>query len=126
MNVSLTSKLEELIREKVDSGFYGSASEVVREALRLLDQRDRLQERKLDALRRDIDEGIEELDAGLGEPFDIESIRSEGRRTLERQRAKKGQWRAPYYRERPSATLLISGRISPQTTYPRRTHGSAR
>ncbi len=90
MNVSLTSKLEELIREKVDSGFYGSASEVVREALRLLDQRDRLQERKLDALRRDIDEGIEELDAGLGEPFDIESIRSEGRRTLERQRAKKG------------------------------------
>ena len=90
MNVSLTSKLEELIREKVDSGLYGSASEVVREALRLLDDRDKLRERKLDALRRDIDEGIEELDAGLGRPLDINSIKSEGRRTLERQRAKKG------------------------------------
>ncbi len=36
MNVSLTPKLEELIREKVSSGLYNNASEVVREALRLL------------------------------------------------------------------------------------------
>ncbi len=36
MNVSLTSKLEEFIREKVSSGLYNNASEVVREALRLL------------------------------------------------------------------------------------------
>ncbi len=42
MNVSLTAELEELIRRKVESGMYGSASEVVREALRLLEERDRL------------------------------------------------------------------------------------
>ena len=36
MNVSLTPDLERFVREKVDSGLYNSASEVVREALRLL------------------------------------------------------------------------------------------
>ena len=36
MNVSLTPSLERFVREKVDSGLYNSASEVVREALRLL------------------------------------------------------------------------------------------
>ena len=45
MNVSLTPRLEELIREKVQSRMYNNASEVVREALRLLDERDR--ERRL-------------------------------------------------------------------------------
>jgi antitoxin ParD1/3/4 len=40
MNVSLTRELEDLVNEKVRSGFYQTASEVVREALRLLKQRD--------------------------------------------------------------------------------------
>jgi antitoxin ParD1/3/4 len=40
MNVSLTSELEQLVNEKVRSGLYQTASEVVREALRLLKQRD--------------------------------------------------------------------------------------
>ena len=42
MNVSLTPKLEEFIREKVSSGLYNNASEVVREALRLLVNRDNI------------------------------------------------------------------------------------
>lgn len=41
MNVSLTPDLERFVREKVESGLYNSASEVVREALRLLLDRDR-------------------------------------------------------------------------------------
>lgn len=41
MNVSLTPQLEELIRRKVESGMYGNASEVVREALRQMEARDR-------------------------------------------------------------------------------------
>lgn len=41
MNVSLTSELERYVREKVGSGLYNSASEVVREALRLLVAQDR-------------------------------------------------------------------------------------
>ena len=40
MNVSLTPELEALVTEKVRSGLYQTASEVVREALRLLKQRD--------------------------------------------------------------------------------------
>ena len=40
MNVSLTPELEALVNEKVRGGLYGTASEVVREALRLLKQRD--------------------------------------------------------------------------------------
>ena len=47
MNVSLTPELEELVNEKVRSGLYQTASEVVREALRLLRQRD-LETRRAD------------------------------------------------------------------------------
>ncbi len=43
MNVSLTPQLEALVRQKVETGLYNNASEVVREALRLLDERDQRQ-----------------------------------------------------------------------------------
>ena len=51
MNVNLTPQLEELVRSKVASGLYTSASEVVREALRLLEEQDRTREAKLEQLR---------------------------------------------------------------------------
>ncbi len=44
MNVSLTPQLEAIIRQKVESGHFNSASEVVRQALRLLDAEDRREE----------------------------------------------------------------------------------
>jgi antitoxin ParD1/3/4 len=43
MNVLLTLKLEQLVQEKAASGLYQTASEVVRDALRLLKERDRRQ-----------------------------------------------------------------------------------
>ena len=52
MNVSLTPELEALVNEKVRSGFYQTASEVVREALRLLKQRDD------EARRADLQAGV--------------------------------------------------------------------
>jgi antitoxin ParD1/3/4 len=58
MNVNLTPQLEELVRSKVASGLYISASEVVREALRLMDEQDRLRAAKLDQLRDDIRQGL--------------------------------------------------------------------
>ena len=58
MNVSLTKDLADLVRQKVDSGLYTSASEVVREALRLLADQDRLSEIREEELRRQIAEGI--------------------------------------------------------------------
>ena len=48
MNVSLTPQLEELVKRKVESGLYGSASEVMREALRLLDEHDRLRQMRVE------------------------------------------------------------------------------
>jgi antitoxin ParD1/3/4 len=64
MNVSLTPELERLIHKKVESGLYLSASEVVREALRLLDEPDRLQALKHEELRREIQVGIDQADRG--------------------------------------------------------------
>ncbi len=64
MNVSLTPELEKLVNDKVKSGQYTSASEVVREGLRLIQEQDELRRIKLQALRRDIAQGIEQLDRG--------------------------------------------------------------
>ena len=40
MNLSLTPELQQLIQNKIDSGMYANASEVVRDALRRMDERD--------------------------------------------------------------------------------------
>lgn len=64
MNISLTPELEQLIEDKVKTGLYHSASEVVREALRLLRERDLLQELTLLELRRDIEIGMNQLEKG--------------------------------------------------------------
>jgi antitoxin ParD1/3/4 len=64
MNVSLTPQLDELVNRKVASGRYSSASEVMREALRLLEERDQLREVRLEELRRGIQIGIDQADRG--------------------------------------------------------------
>ena len=64
MNVSLTPELENIVDQKVKSGQYNSASEVVREGLRLLQQRDDMREAKLNDLRAEIQKGIDDLEAG--------------------------------------------------------------
>jgi antitoxin ParD1/3/4 len=66
MNVSLTPELEQLVSEKVDSGRYSSASEVIREALRLLEEHDLLKQQRLAQVREKIDRGLQQLDAGQG------------------------------------------------------------
>jgi antitoxin ParD1/3/4 len=76
MNVNLTPQLEDMVRQKVSSGLYTSASEVVREALRLMDEKDRLRAVKLDQLRQDIREG---LDSGPATTWNPEDIKREGR-----------------------------------------------
>jgi antitoxin ParD1/3/4 len=66
MNVSLTPELEDLVRDKVKSGRYGSATEVVGEALRLMIQRDRFQELHKEQIREKIAAGVASLRAGQG------------------------------------------------------------
>jgi len=62
--VSLPSRLEVLIRRKVESGEYVSANEVVHEALLLLEARDQSRAERLAALRADIQQGLDEADRG--------------------------------------------------------------
>lgn len=71
MPVSLTPELEKLIHGKVESGLYPSASEVVREALDLLEERDRIRGARLEALRKEIQVGIDQADRGEAEPLDV-------------------------------------------------------
>lgn len=72
MNVSLTPHLESLVSQYVSSGRYSSASEVVREALRLLE----IREAQLAQLRALIDEGL----ASPAAPWEgIEAIKQQAR-----------------------------------------------
>ena len=85
MNVSLTPRFQRMIDRRVASGRYGSASEVVREALRLLEEREALQQARLQQLRRDVGVGMRALERGDAIPFDsaaLESVKAEGRERL--------------------------------------------
>jgi antitoxin ParD1/3/4 len=64
MNVSLTPELERRIAEKVESGLYTTASEVVREALRLLFEADEKRARLIAKLNEDIQIGLDQIDRG--------------------------------------------------------------
>ncbi|MEH1934906.1 MAG: type II toxin-antitoxin system ParD family antitoxin [Nostoc sp.] len=64
MNISLTPELEQLVKDKVNTGRYHSVSEVMGEALRLLDERDRVREQRLAELKAKIQEGIEASERG--------------------------------------------------------------
>jgi antitoxin ParD1/3/4 len=64
------------VRSKVASGLYTSASEAVREALRLMEEQDRLREAKLAQLRNDMRQG---LASGSSEPWDAAALKSEAR-----------------------------------------------
>jgi antitoxin ParD1/3/4 len=79
MNISLTKQLEDLVKSKVESGLYGSASEVMREALRLLEERDRMRSLRLEDLRAEIKRG---LDSGEPTPLDMGAVRDRGRKRL--------------------------------------------
>ncbi|MCC5667884.1 type II toxin-antitoxin system ParD family antitoxin [Nostoc sp. CHAB 5784] len=71
MNVSLTPELEKWVQSKVESGMYTSASEVIREGLRLLKDQDALKAIRLADLRREIQQGI---DSGESTPLNMDEI----------------------------------------------------
>lgn len=93
MNVSLTPELEQLVNDKVKTGMYQTASEVIREGLRLLRERDQ----RLEALRRDIRAGFEAAERGEYTDFDesnigelAERVKARGRRRLANEERKTG------------------------------------
>ena len=79
LNVSLTPHLEAFIHETVTSGRYQSASEVVRTALRLLEEREQERAVRIERLRREIQKG---LDSGPATPLDMEEIKRLARARL--------------------------------------------
>lgn len=79
MNVSLTRDLEELVREKVRTGLYNSSSEVIREALRLLLERDQLRELRLFELREKIKVGLDQADNDNVVSLDMKAIKKKAR-----------------------------------------------
>lgn len=76
MNVNLTPRLEEMVRAKVSSGMYTSASEVVREALRLMEEQDRLRQVKLEELRAEVRKGLDSRPSG---PWDAAALKQKAR-----------------------------------------------
>jgi antitoxin ParD1/3/4 len=89
MNVSLTAELEDMVNEKVRSGLYASASEVVREGLRLLVDNEELRRTQLVHLQRDVNLGIEQMERGESSVYEspealANDIKQEGRRRMNR------------------------------------------
>jgi antitoxin ParD1/3/4 len=68
MNVTLAPELEQIIRQKMASGLYASANDVIREALRLLEEQDGWLFLRLEELRKEINLGLTHLKNGEGTP----------------------------------------------------------
>jgi len=71
LNINLTPQLESMVRKKVASGLYNSASEVIRDALRLMEEQDDLRRIKLKRLKQDIEDG---LNSGAATPWNVEEF----------------------------------------------------
>ena len=82
LNVSLPVELENRVREHVASGMYGSASEVIREALRLFEAYQATQTIQLQALRADIQLGLADVKAKRVGALDVVTIKRQGRQRL--------------------------------------------
>lgn len=92
MEVSLDPKLEQFAEAQVSSGAYPTFSDVVNDALALLQERqahdfvDDLSGQELAAVRSEIQEGINSLDRGERSEWNAEDIKAEGRRLLAEKR----------------------------------------
>ena len=65
-NISLTDHFDRYVERQVSSGRYSNASEIVRDALRLLEEQAQEREAKLKALRQAAKQGFDEIDQGKG------------------------------------------------------------
>lgn len=82
LNVSLPPELEHRVRQHVESGLYSSASEVIREALRLFEAYQGVQVANLAALKADIAQGVADIDAGNAREVSMSDIKERGRAIL--------------------------------------------
>jgi antitoxin ParD1/3/4 len=91
MNVSLGRQWEQFVTKKVESGRYQTASEVLRDGLRLLEEREQALKRvsfsSKEELEEMLEEGIKELDAGKGIPGKV-ALKKLRERAAARRRAR--------------------------------------
>lgn len=78
MSVTLPTEFEQFVHQEVTSGRYRSEQDVVADALRLLQERDRRRKE----LRAEVQEGLNQLDRGEGTPLDVDQILIRGRQRL--------------------------------------------
>lgn len=83
LNVSLPPELEHRVREHVASGLYGSASEVIREALRLFEAYQTVRVENLASLKADIAKGLADERAGRVAVMNMAAIKTRGRAALQ-------------------------------------------
>jgi antitoxin ParD1/3/4 len=76
-NINLTAHFDDFVQRQVSSGRYSNASEIIRDALRLLEGQEQERQAKLKALRQAAKQGFDEIDQGSG-------IVLKGRKALER------------------------------------------
>jgi antitoxin ParD1/3/4 len=86
MNVHLTPELEQFVQRKVKTGRYNSASEVLREALRLMEERDHLLKFRKEELSKQIAAGLDALRRGEGVDGEEFFAQLESREAILRQR----------------------------------------
>jgi antitoxin ParD1/3/4 len=82
LTITLTSEMADAVKSAVGAGQYASSSELVREALRDWQHKRALQERELEALRSDLQQGLDDLSAGRVQDFDPERIVKQGEKRL--------------------------------------------
>lgn len=80
VTVTLPPALNKLVKQELSTGLYQDAEAVLLEALR------RLHEHKIAALRREIQLGLADIEAGRCAPLDMEDIKRKGRQILNRRR----------------------------------------
>ena len=86
MHISLTDVLDNYVKNQVATGLYNNASEVIRDALRLKIEQDTLNRAKLEALRRDIQVGWDQLERGESVEYDLQKLLN----ILDRERTEAG------------------------------------
>lgn len=84
VNVSITPELDEFLQARVKSGRYQTTSEVVREALRLLERHEREQDHARNQIKAKLTRGAEE--AERGDLLDGEQVFAELREMIEERR----------------------------------------
>jgi antitoxin ParD1/3/4 len=87
VNVSLTPELDAFLQSRVKSGRYQTTSEVVREALRLLERQERERDETFQQVKAKLDRGAAQ--AERGELFDGDEVFDELRKMLEERRRAK-------------------------------------